>query len=103
MNIECIKEKLSIALSQAERVTSKNITLPVLSCILLEATDSTLTLRSTNLDLGVEIKLPVKVITSGTIAVSGSILNNFIGSLPNEKNITLEMVQGNLKVSTKHT
>ena len=103
MNIECIKEKLGIALSKVERVTGKNVTLPILSCVILEAKDSTLTIKATNLDLGIEIKLPVKVIEPGTIAVSGSILNNFIGSLYNEKNITLKVIGNNLKVSTTHS
>ncbi len=103
MNIECIKEKLSSALSKAEKITGKNITLPILSCILLEAVDSRLIIRSTNLDIGIEIELPVKVITPGTIAVSGSILNTFISNIPNDKNITLEEVSGNLKVSTKQS
>lgn len=103
MNIECIKEKLGSALSKAERITGKNITLPVLGCILLEAADSELIIRSTNLDLGIEIKLPVKVITPGKVAVSGTVLNNFISNIPNDKNITLEDISGNLKISTKHS
>ena len=103
MNIECIKEKLSKALSKVERVTGKNITLPILSCVLLEVKDSILTIKATNLDLGIEIKLPVKVIKEGRVAVSGIILNNFVGSLQNEKNITLEVIEGNLKVSTEHS
>ncbi len=103
MNIECIKEKLSYAIAKAERVTSKNITLPVLSCILLEASNSTLTIKATNLDLGIEITLPVKVVTPGKIAVSGSVLYNFITNITNDKNIKLETIDGNLKVSTKHS
>ncbi len=103
MNIECIKEKLAYAISKAERITGKNVTLPILSCILLEAHDSVLTIRSTNLDLGMEITLPVKVTTPGTVAVVGSVLNNFISNLTHDKNITLEVVSGNLKVSTKHS
>lgn len=103
MNIECIKEKLSKVISKVEKVTSKNVTLPILSCILLEAENSTLTVRATNLDLGIEIKLPVKVIKPGKTAVSGVILNNFISNLPNEKNITLEVIDGNLKVKTEHS
>ena len=59
MNVECIKDKLSYALSKAERITSKSITLPVLSCVLLEAKNSTLTIKATNLDLGIEINVPV--------------------------------------------
>ncbi len=103
MNIECIKDKLAYAVSKAERVTGKNITLPVLACILLEAQDSKLTIKSTNLDLGLEISIPVKVNSPGKVAVSGSILYNFISNITNDKNITLEEIGGNLKVSTKHS
>lgn len=103
MNIECIKDKLSYAIGKAERVTGKNITLPILSCILLEASDSTLTIKATNLDLGIEIKIPVKVNTPGKIAVSGGVLYNYISNITNDKNVKLEVVQGNLKVSTKHS
>lgn len=103
MKIECIKEKLSSALSKAERITGKNITLPILSCIMLEAKDSELIIKSTNLDLGIEIKLPVKVIEPGSVAVIGSVLHNFISNISNDKNITLEEISGNLKISTKHS
>ena len=103
MNIECVKEKFVKALSKAEKVTGRNITLPILSCVLLEAKDSVLTIKATNLDLGIEIKLPVKVIKPGSVAVPGSILSNFVSNLNNEKNISLEVVDGNLKITTSHS
>ena len=103
MKIECIKEKLSYAVGKAERITTRNITLPILNCVLLEAHDSILTIKATNLDIGVEISLPVKVIKPGSIAVSGSVLYNFISNIAIDKNITLEVVSGNLKVTTTHS
>src|ERR1700733_10661721 len=103
MNIECIKEKLVYAVAKAERITGKNITLPILSCILLDANDSLLTIKATNLDLGIEITVPVKVNKPGKVAVSGSVLYNFISNITNDKNINLEVLEGNLKVSTKHS
>ncbi len=103
MNIECVKDKLVYAIGKAEKITGKNITLPVLSCVLLEAIDSTLTIKATNLDLGIEIKIPVKVIKPGRVAVSGSILYNFISNITNDKNVILEEFSGNLKISTKHS
>jgi len=102
MNIECTKDKLVYAIGKAEKVTSKNITLPVLSCILLEAENSILTIRATNLDIGLEIKIPVKMKEPGIIAVPGTILNNFISSL-SDKNITLESKDGNLKITTNQS
>lgn len=103
MNIECIKEKLSYAVSKVEKVTGKNITLPILNCVLLEAKDSILTIKATNLDIGVEVSIPVKVNKPGKIAVSGSILHNYISNIINDKNITLEDIGGNLRISTKHS
>lgn len=103
MNIECIKDKLSYAIGKVEKITGKNITLPILSCILLEANDSTLTLKATNLDIGIEVTIPVKVNKPGKIAVSGSILHNYISNIINDKNITLEDIGGNLRISTKHS
>ena len=81
MNIECVKDRFAKALAKAEKITGKNISLPVLSCILLEAKDSILTIKATNLDLGIEIKLPVKVISPGSVAVPGVVLNNFVSNL----------------------
>ncbi len=100
MKIECLKEKLTDAVSQAQRITGKNLTLPVLSCVLLQAKDNQLTVKATNLDLGVEIKIPVKVEEEGMVAISGAILSSFISNLQDEKSIKLEVKDGNLHVST---
>jgi DNA polymerase-3 subunit beta len=101
MRIQSAKEKLNDAISKAEKITGKNLTLPVLSCILLEAKGSELFIRATNLDLGIEIVLPVKVEREGKIAVPGSVLNNLISNVTSGKNIILEVVEGNLRVETE--
>ncbi|MCR4334384.1 MAG: DNA polymerase III subunit beta [Patescibacteria group bacterium] len=100
MKIECLKEKLQIAISSAERATGKNLTLPILECIELQAKNNILRIRATNLDLGLEIEMPVKIIEEGIVAVNGSILNSFLLSLPNDKNISLKTDSGNLIIST---
>ena len=101
MKIECIKEKLSQALTKAEKITSKNPTLPVLSCIILEAQNQNLTIQSTNLDSAFEIKIPVKSIVPGKVAVPGMIFSSFINLLK-EKSVTLETKEGNLLITTEH-
>lgn len=103
MKIECVKEKLAKALVKAEKMTSRQSTLPVLSCVLLKAEGSTLSISATNLDLGIDITLPVKVIEPGTVAVPGNILSSFVTSIFNDKNIALETEGSHLKVSTEHT
>jgi DNA polymerase III subunit beta len=102
MKIECIKEKISQAVSKAEKITGKNLTLPVLGCILLEAGKNNLIVKATNLDLGIEISIPAKVDNEGTIAVPGTVLSQFISNLYDNKNIKLEQSEGNLIISTQN-
>jgi DNA polymerase-3 subunit beta len=103
MKIECIKEKLHNAVSKAEKIVSKNINLPVLSCLLLETKGTNLIIRSTNLDLGLEVSIPVKVEEQGKVAVPASIIGSFLNSLNDDKNIFLETTDNTLKISTQNS
>ena len=100
MKVECLREKLAYAASKAERITGKNLTLPVLSCVLLEAKGSQITIRATNLDLGLEIVVPAKVEVEGKVAIPGALFNSFLSSLYDDKNVTLESQEGNITIST---
>lgn len=100
MKIECIKDKLIDAVSKADRLTSKNLSLPILSCVDIKASKNALVLRATNLDCGIEIRIPAKVDTEGEIAVHGSVITSLLSGLPREKNIVLESKDGNVLVST---
>ena len=102
MNIECVQEKLKEAVGYAEHIASKHMTLPVLSCLLFDATQKNiLTIKATNLDLGVEIVVPVKTNQEGIAAIPASIINSFLSSATGEeKTVALEVIQGNLKIST---
>jgi len=102
MKIECIKEKLLHTVSSAEKVTGKNLTLPILSSLLLVAKKNTLTVRATNLDLGLEVTIPVKVIEEGSVVVPGNILSGLLANTQEEK-VVLETIDGGLAVSTKNT
>lgn len=96
MKVICSKEKLYNVVSKAERITGKNPTLPVLSCILLEAKGSHLIVRSTNLDLGIEINIPVKVEKEGDVAIPGGLLLQYLSNISNDENITLELNNKNI-------
>lgn len=100
MKIECGKQKLKDAVISAERITGKLLSLPVLRMVLLVATENTLKIRATNLDLGVEFTIPAKIHTEGVIAIPGELLGGYLGNLPEEKNITIEIVNGNMSVAS---
>jgi DNA polymerase-3 subunit beta len=101
MKIECSIEKIKKALSSVERVTGKNLTLPVLSSILWVATNKSLKLRATNLNIGVEIEVPAKIEEEGTVAVKGDILSSLFSVLQGDSNVKFELNNNNLSVKTK--
>jgi len=103
MKIESIKEKLVDAVSRAEKVAGRNPTLPVLAGLHLEAKGTTLTIKATNLDLGISISLPVKVVEEGAVVVPAQILASFLNSLSKEKSITLFAKDQTLTVNTSST
>lgn len=100
MKVESKKEKLEYAITLTERITGKDLTLPVLKCVLLTAQDNTLTVRATNLDLGVEVTLPVKVEEPGTIAVPADVLRRYLSLLSDDFTVTLDTDETVLSVNT---
>lgn len=103
MKIECIKEQLEEALSKADKIAGKNTTLPVLAGFHLDAHQNTLTIKATNLDLGLSIQIPVKVIEAGSVVVPAHTLTSFISSLTKDRNITLSTKDQVIEVKTSST
>ncbi len=101
MKIECSVDKIKNAISQVERITGKNLTLPILNSILLIASNKSLKLRSTNLNLGIEIEIPAKIEKEGTLAISGSVLNAIFSNISQNENVFLEEKDQNLLIKTK--
>ena len=99
MNIECVKEKLVEIITSAGRFSGKHPTLPVLSALLCEAKKNTLTIRATNLDAGIEITLPVKVITEGSVAVPAHTITQTLAHIQG-KQVVLEEKNGNILISS---
>ena len=101
MKLECEIEKIKNAIYQAERITGKNLTLPVLNSILFIASEKSLKLRATNLSLGIEIEIPAKIEKEGIVAVSGSVLVGIFSNIFQKENISLEEKDGYLLIKTK--
>ena len=101
MKLDCSVEKIKNAISQIEKTTGKNLTLPVLNSILLIASNKSIKLRATNLSLGVEIEIPAKIEEDGVLAVTGSVLNAVFSNLPTNDNVRLEGKNGNLLIKTQ--
>lgn len=103
MKLVCKKNDLREALGLAERLTGRNLSLPILAGVLLEAEGEIVVIRATNLEVGVEIKLPAKVEKEGQVVLKGGTLISLLSNLKEDK-ITLELVNENILVSSvNHT
>lgn len=103
MIIECVKDRIKEAVGLAEKATGKNLSLPILSNILLEAKDKTLTIKSTNLEIGVEVEIPAKIDEEGSVAINAMVFSGFLSNLQKENKIKIESKDGNVKISTNLT
>jgi len=103
MKVEVGQEQFVEAIKIAEKASGKNLTLPALNCVLLTANKNQISIKATNLDLGVDIKIPAKINEEGVVAVPGNILLNTIMSVYDGKNITLSLSSGNLVIKTPNS
>jgi DNA polymerase III subunit beta len=100
MKLECDKLKIETAVQKVSKLANKHLTLPVLSCVYFDLSDSNkLIVKATNLDIGVEIELKVKTIEKGCIAVPANVLLGVLSSIKEEK-LILENKENNLKISS---
>lgn len=104
MNTEINFQKFKNAVVLTERIAGKHLTLPVLSCVLLEIKKNSVILKATNLDVGIEISIPAKTDIENTVAIPSHTLSAFLSQIPDtENNIKLEIVDQNMKIHTSHS
>ena len=101
MHIKCNREIIQKSIASAERVTGKNLSLPILNSVLLTANNKTLTIRATNLEVGVEFTVPAQIIKEGSVALPGALLANALASIPDEPEVTMGVQNGICKITTK--
>lgn len=85
-------------LQKVEKVTSKNTALPLLSCVLLEATSSGLHIRATNLDIGLEGTASATVAEEGRVAIPGGLVSSFVSQIPRDMELEIYLQDKNLVI-----
>ena len=85
MYTELDRIKLQQALELVGRVSTKHVTLPVLQCVLLDIKKESLTLKATNLEIGIESKIDLKNDEEFQIAVPATTLLQTISLLDDIK------------------
>ncbi len=85
MHIQLDTTKFKETLDIVSKVCAKHITLPILQCVLLEVKNSTLIIKATNLEIGIEGVVEVDSEEDGVVAVPAHILLQTINLITQPK------------------
>lgn len=100
MHITASHEELKEILELTARISTKHLTLPALQSVFLEAKNSKLVVRGTNLEIGIEGTVQASVKDEGTVCVSATTLLQTI-TLIDQKEVVLRTEGEVLIVETK--
>lgn len=103
MKAICLKKHLKDTISLCEKITGKNLSLPILNNVLISTDSRNLKFVATNLELGIEINIPAKIENKGKLSIPANIVNNFISNLSGDENITFESQNNNLLISIQNS
>ncbi len=94
--------ELQKKLSYTQHAISSRAQLPILLNILLEVANGLLTLRGTDLEIGIETRISATDIVDGGVTVPAKPFIELIAALSDEE-VILEVSEGSLRVATKRT
>jgi DNA polymerase-3 subunit beta len=105
MQILCQQEQLFRGLTLVGRAVATKSTLPVLQNVLL-ATEVTaegefLRLAATNLEISLILRVPVQIQVAGSITVPARLLTDFVGSLPKDSSVAMQLDEQNLTLTVQ--
>jgi len=97
MKITCTQENLNQGLGFVSHIASKNTSLPILSNVLIKAEKGSLSLTTTNLEMGINCLVRGKIDKDGSYTVSSKLFNDYVSLLPNQK-IEIELKDDFLEI-----
>ena len=89
MKIICTKSDLVNAVSIVSKAVSNNTTLPILKCILIEASTGNIKLTANDMELGIQTEISGDIIDRGMIAIDAKIFSEIVRKLPDNE-VTIE-------------
>lgn len=101
MELNIQKSILFKALNHVQGVVEKRNTIPILSNVLLTATNSKLSLTATDLDIEIVETIEAEIITSGSVTVSAHTLYDIVRKLPDSTTISLLFHSDNDRIEVK--
>jgi DNA polymerase-3 subunit beta len=83
MNFSCEQQVFNKAVQTVEKIIATKSSLPIIGNIFIKAEEGKLKFYSNDMELGVEVTIPAKIISPGNILAPAKILGNIANKLPN--------------------
>ncbi|RLC36730.1 DNA polymerase III subunit beta [Candidatus Falkowbacteria bacterium] len=85
MKITSLQENLKSGLFFVGHIAGKNVNLPILNNVMIEAKDKNIKLITTDLEIGIVALVRGKIETDGVFTVDAKVLSEYVSLLPNKK------------------
>lgn len=85
MRLTCLQKDLNFALGTVSLAVNASATLPVLSNILIKATNKKLSFSGTNLEIAINYSIPADVKNEGSITIPAKLITNYVSLLGDEE------------------
>lgn len=89
MKIICSKSNLVKGVSIVSKAVPSKTTMPILECILIDATTDIVKLTANDMELGIETRIEGEIIERGIIALNAKIFSEIVRKLP-DSDVTIE-------------
>jgi len=101
MKFSSLQENLKNALQVTGHLSGKNINLPILNNILIEAKNGEIKFISTDLEIGIVSQVRGKIEKEGSFTVDAKIISEYISLLPNKK-VDIELKENELLIKSEN-
>jgi len=101
MKISSLQENLKNGLQITGHISGKNINLPILNNVMIEARDGEIKLIATDLEIGVVCQIRGKIEKEGSYTVDSKIISDYISLLPNKK-VDIEKKENDLHIKSEN-
>ncbi len=102
MKASCTQENLQRGLAIVSRASTKNVNLPILNNVYIEADASGIQLVTTNLELAISCSIRGKVDQQGSYTVPSKLFFDVVSLLPNDR-VDLDLYDDTLFIASKKT
>lgn len=82
MKIICSKSNLAKGVSMVSKAVPSKTTMPILECVLIDATTDTIKLTANDMELGIQTEIEGEIVERGMIALEAKFFSEIVRKLP---------------------